>query len=81
MARLLLLVLIAAAVGWAIHQAQVLRAQMRLRQLGQQLQARGIDFAQWLDRAGLRAEDLRNRRRRDEVQARLEHAAAELLGQ
>lgn len=79
MGRLLLLIIIAAVVGWSIHQAQVRRAQRRLRQLGQQLEARGVDFPSWLAAAGLSPDDLRDRGRRDEVQARLEHTAAQLL--
>jgi type II secretory pathway pseudopilin PulG len=80
MVRLILLVIVVAVIGWSIHQAQIRRAQGRLRQLGQQLQSRGIGFADWLAAAGLHETDLRDRRRRDEVQARLIHTAARLLG-
>jgi len=79
MGRLLMLIIIAAVVGWSIHQAQVRRSQKRLRQLGQRLEERGVDFQAWLAAAGLSPHDLRDRRRRDEVQARLEQAAARLL--
>ena len=79
MGRLLMLVIIAAVIGWTIHQAQVRRAQRRLRQLGERLEARGSGFQAWLTAAGLQPGDLHDRRRRDEVQARLEHAASDLL--
>lgn len=77
--RLLLLIVAAGAIGWALHYRQVWRAQRRLRLLGRRLQMHGIDFASWLAEARLEEAALRDHRRRDEVQARLIAAAERLL--
>jgi len=77
--KLLVIVAVVAVVGWSLHRSQIKRSQERLRELGQALADRGIDFQAWLRAAGLEEAALRDRSRRDEVQARLESAARRLL--
>lgn len=77
--KLALLIIAAAAIGWTLHSHQVRRAQQRLRRLGQQLEAHGVSFDQWLAEAKVDRSALDQRGRRDEVQARLIAAAERLL--
>lgn len=79
MGRVVSLFIIVATLWWILARWQRGRAQERLQRLGRQLQQQGYDFPSWLAEAGLVEAELRDRRRRWEVQGRLERAAERLL--
>ncbi|MHC5067774.1 MAG: hypothetical protein ACYTF0_04210 [Planctomycetota bacterium] len=81
MARFLLIFIVVLIVATVIRRFADSRVQEQLRRMGNDLAARGVDFQQWLQHAGLNPSDLHDKQRKAEVQARLLSAGRELLRQ